>query len=82
MRGFRFRQFALRFKPVFDSLKSCPPDCQRLAKTPKGLGTTFPVLRRWLYGFSLNVGGSATPAAMNALCASPSTWLRNTKRLP
>ena len=35
-----------------------------------------------IHSFSRRVGGRATPAAKHALCASPITWLRNTKRLP
>lgn len=59
--------------PIFDSLKCCFADVQRLAKTPNGLGTTFPSSGHCGHGFSRNVGGRATPAAMNALCACPST---------
>ena len=63
----------LKLKPIFDSLKTCSADFQGLAKTSNGLGTTFPVFGRWVHGFSRNVGGRATPAAMKALCACPST---------
>jgi hypothetical protein len=47
--------------PIFDSLKRCTPDLQRLAKTPNGLGTTFSVSgvfgsclvpQRWRQGHS------------------------------
>ena len=35
-----------------------------------------------VHAFSLSVGGTATPAARNALCAWPTTWLRKMKCLP
>ena len=38
-------------KPIFDSLKSYPPDTQGLTKAPNGLGTTFSASR--FFGSSL-----------------------------
>jgi hypothetical protein len=68
-----FGRLGAALKPIFDSLKSWHFDVQRLTKTPNGLGTTFLVPWSWIQAFSRNVGGRATPAAINALCACPST---------
>ena len=67
------RELERILKPIFDSLKNRSPDNQQLRKVPNGLGTTFSASRFWTHIFSRNVGGKATPAAMNALCACPRT---------
>jgi len=71
--GFDLFREPLEVKPFFDSMNSWPADFEGLAKTPRGLGTTCSAFQHRAHAFSRNVGGRATPAAMNALCACPST---------
>ena len=68
-------ELAFFLSPAWPVFYSCEPrtlDLQELAKDENAFGTTFSSSRFFVHVFSRNVGGSATPAAVNALCACPS----------